>query len=140
MSNFFKNVFAFSVLALIVLASCSKEEGEGGTSSITGKIYVKDYNSEYTAIHHEYYAPDEYVFIMYGDHTYYDDKTSTNYDGTFHFANLRKGKYTIYVYSDDTTYYTNWSPNNHEVYAITQEIEITKNNQHISLDEIVIAK
>ncbi len=140
MNTFLKNGMLISAFAAILFTSCKKEEGEGGTSSVTGRVYVKDYNSEFTSVHHEYYSMDEDVFIMYGDHQYYDDKTTTGYDGTFRFGNLRKGKYTIFIYSDDTTYYSNWSPDNPETYPVIREFEITKNNQEITLDEIVIAK
>ena len=140
MKNNLKNLFVLTAVISLFMVSCAKDEGEGGNSSITGKVFVKDYNSEYTSVHHEYYAMDEDVFIMYGDHNYYDDKTTTGYDGTFRFGNLRKGKYTIFVYSDDTTYYSNWSPDNPESYPIIKEVEITKNNQEINLDEIIIAK
>jgi hypothetical protein len=130
---------AWSVILAIVIMSCAKEEGEGGNSSITGKVFVKDYNSTFTYIHHQYYGQDEDVYIMYGNHNYFDDKTSTSYDGTFHFGNLRKGSYTIFVYSKDTTYYTNPSTNKSELIAEKKVIEITKNNQHIVLDDIIIA-
>ncbi|MBK9456483.1 MAG: hypothetical protein IPO24_13285 [Bacteroidetes bacterium] len=51
-------------------------------------------------MYQEYYSPDEKVFIVYGDNTAFDDEVSTAYDGTYKFEYLRKGLYTIYVYSD----------------------------------------
>jgi hypothetical protein len=131
--------FRISILLILMVStiavSCKKEEGEGGTSSISGKIYVLDYNSAYTYIHDKYYGQDEDVFIVYGDHEYYDDKTSTNFNGVYRFGNLRKGKYTIYTYSDDTTF---TEPS--EKIVMKVEVEITKNNQEINLNDIVIAK
>ena len=47
-------------------------------------------------------APDEDVYIVYGDHISPDDKVVTNYDGEFEFLSLREGAYTVYVYSKDT--------------------------------------
>lgn len=139
MNKIIKNSLLLFAFVAILFTSCAKEEGEGGTSSITGKVYVLDYNSEFTYIHHRYYGQDEDVYIMYGDHPYYDDNTSTGYDGTFHFGNLRKGKYTIFVYSKDTTYYSAPSTDKSELKVEIREVEITKNGQEITLDDITIA-
>lgn len=133
-------LFFLIVANSLLFVSCSKDPGEGGTASIKGRIYVRDFNSEYTSVHHEYYGADEDVFIIYGDHQGYDDKTTTDYNGYFRFDNLRKGKYTVYIYSDDTTYYTNWSPDNPEITSIVKEVEITENGQEADLDVITIAK
>lgn len=130
-----KKILLILLLPGLVFVSCKKEEGEGGTSSITGKIYVLDYNSAFTYIHDRYYGQDEDVFIVYGDHEYYDDKTSTNFNGVYRFGNLRKGKYTIFTYSDDTTF---TEPS--EKIVMKVEVEITKNNEEINLDDIIIAK
>ncbi|MBU0489974.1 MAG: hypothetical protein KKA07_12090 [Bacteroidetes bacterium] len=130
------NPFAIILtVSFFLFAGCAKEEGEGGTSSISGKIYVLDYNSSFTYIHDTYYGQDEDVFLIYGDHDYYDDKTSTNYNGTYRFENLRKGLYTIFTYSDDSTF---TEPSEQTVQMV--EVEITKNNQDIVLDDIIIAK
>ncbi len=91
-------------LASFLIFSCSKEEGVGGRSSIKGKVYAKNYNSSFTQILSEYYAPEENVYIIYGDNQNYDDKIKTGPDGTFEFKQLRKGNYTVYVYSKDTTF------------------------------------
>jgi len=46
----------------------------------------------------------EDVYIIYGTQdNMYDDRTKTNYDGTFQFANLRKGSYRIFAYSQDAS-------------------------------------
>ena len=54
-----------------------------------------------------YYHADEEVYIIYGDEdNYYDDSYETSFDGSFRFENLRKGTYTVFIYSDcesDTT-------------------------------------
>lgn len=45
---------------------------------------------------------DEDVYIIYGDEDdIYDDNIKTNFDGTFEFNNLRKGKYKVFAYSKD---------------------------------------
>ncbi len=122
--------------SLILLAlACQKEEGEGGTSSITGKVFVRQYNANFTTLMEQYYAPDENVFIVYGDDPVYGDKTSTNYDGTYRFEYLREGKYTIYAYSEDSAYY----PTQHEI-PVIRHVEITKRNQEVNVGDIIILK
>ncbi|MFW6370932.1 MAG: hypothetical protein ACOC10_06975 [Bacteroidota bacterium] len=48
-------------------------------------------------------AGDKNVFLIYGDDETYADDVSTSYDGVFSFPYLTKGKYTIFLYSDDET-------------------------------------
>ncbi|PCI93449.1 MAG: hypothetical protein COB15_16400 [Flavobacteriales bacterium] len=104
-----KYFFIFSTIALI-LFSCSKEEGEGGRSSISGTIHMTDNTGNITG---EYNAPDYDVYIIYGDKDdVYDDDMKTNFDGTFQFKNLREGSYRIYTYTkaDPTITTPNVSP------------------------------
>ena len=97
-----KYFFIFSTIAL-TLFSCSKEEGEGGRSSISGKVHMTDVkDAEPNIVLGEYDAPDYDVYIIYGDKDdVYDDDMKTNYDGTFQFKNLREGSYRVYVYTQD---------------------------------------
>jgi hypothetical protein len=123
------------ITLLFLLTGCEKEAGEGGTSSITGKVWVLDYNSEYTEINATYYAQKEDVFIIYGDEVVYGNTFETNYDGTYRFDHLRKGKYRIYVYSEDTT---GLVPGG--VFPVIRDVEITENKQDLVLDNLVIVK
>lgn len=124
------------ITAIIMgLNSCEKEAGIGGTSSITGKVVVRQYNSNFTTLTEQYYATDEDVYIVYGDDPVYGDKTSTNYDGTYRFEYLREGNYTVYAYSEDSVNY----PSQHEI-PVIQKIEITKKNQEVTVKPIVILK
>jgi hypothetical protein len=130
--------YPISLLAVIIgftSLSCEKEEGIGGTSSITGKIVVRQYNLNFTTLTEQYYAPDENVFIVYGGDAVYGDKTSTNYDGTYRFEYLREGKYTIYAYSKDSANY----PTQHEI-PVMREVEISGKNKEVVVDNIVILK
>lgn len=122
---------AFFIVATIFI-SCKKEAGEGGTSSIYGKVYLKNYNSTYTVLLEEYYAQDVDVYIIYGDDKTYSERIRTNYDGTYEFKYLRKGTYHIYAYSEDSTLQTNAN------IPIIRDIEITKNSQEVEADEILI--
>ncbi len=128
-------VFVLAIFTGFATLSCEKQEGTGGTSAITGKVVVRQYNANFTALIEEYYAPDEDVFIVYGDDPVYGDKTSTNFDGTYRFEYLRKGKYTIYAYSEDSANY----PTQQEI-PVMRQVEITKNNEEVTVNTIIILK
>jgi len=87
-----------SVAILALFTACQKSEGEGGTSSITGYVLVNDYDSD-GDLKATYYAPDEAVYIVYGDNTIYDDDKKTNYDGGYKFTDLFPGEYKMFAYS-----------------------------------------
>ncbi|MCD6366710.1 MAG: membrane lipoprotein lipid attachment site-containing protein, partial [Bacteroidales bacterium] len=93
----------FLISIVFVFSGCSKTEGEGGLATIYGKVNVLDYNSDFTILKDDYYAADEDVFIVYGDDSIYSDDFETDYTGTFRFQNLRKGTYTVYALSKDST-------------------------------------
>ena len=133
MKSYFYSILIISITLLF--NSCEKIPGEGGTSKIKGKVYVKDYNAEFTYLESEYYAHEEDVYIIYGDNEIYDDKFETHYDGSFQFEYLNIGKYTIFLYSKDST---GNAPSGMNV--IKREIEITERNQIIELEDIVILK
>lgn len=126
-----KNIGFF--LAIIILASCEKPAGEGGTSTIKGKVYAREYNSNYTLLTAEYYAHKEDVYIIYEDDSIYSDDFKTSYDGSYEFKYLRKGKYTIFAYSDDSTY-TSASGK----VARMVEVVITENKQEVEAETINI--
>lgn len=94
---------AILTTAAIIFASCEKDPGEGGSSSIKGYVHVTDYNSSFLIIQGEYPGADEDVYIKYGDDATYGDRIKSGPDGVFEFKYLREGDYTIYLYSDDTT-------------------------------------
>jgi hypothetical protein len=129
------NIFKKSMLLLILstgLLSCEKEPGEGGKSTIYGKVYVKDYNAEFTVLKEEYYGPNIWVYIIYGDNKDYNDRIRTNYDGTYEFKYLRPGSYTIYTYSKDSTLQTLA-----EVPVIRQ-VDMPKKKQDLELPDLII--
>lgn len=93
----------------LIFFSCEKKEGEGGSGNIVGKVYKiiddgaieSDSTLGYYFVKDTVLACDEDVFIVYGDNEYgYDDKVSTNHNGTYKFNYLNDGKYTIYTFSD----------------------------------------
>ena len=135
MKTIFNTTSTVLLLAIGVLfvSSCTKPEGEGGTSTIQGKVYAFDYNGS-GVLQDEFYAPDEDVYIIYGtEDNYHDDSYETSFDGSFRFQYLRPGTYTVFVYSDCVS-----CPSGTE--AISQTVEITGNNEDIILDDFEIRK
>ena len=120
---------------LMLLGSCSKEPGEGGSSKITGKVYVREYDPYFLFLITEYYASDEDVYIIYGDGVTPNDRIRTGPDGDFEFPYLRPGRYRIYVYSDDSTM---TSPSG--TIAVYRDAEIDRNKQTIDVGTILILK
>lgn len=135
MRNTFR-LFLVALCSIIIFSGCKNGPGTGGRASITGKVHVKNYNS-LCVLSSEYYAPDEDVYIIYGDDASYGDRIKTGPDGTFVFNYLRTGKYTIYVYSS-TACNTAPTPSGKE--AITAQVEITDNKQEVTLTDIEIKK
>lgn len=120
------------IIACIYLSSCSKDEGLGGTSTIIGKVYVKDYSSAGNLLA-EYYGEEERVYIIYGEGTLYDDEFRTSYDGSYKFQYLNKGIYQIFCYSRCDT-----CESGQEV--VIKKVEITSNNSTLEIEDIVINK
>lgn len=90
-------------LAAGVLGACKKEEGEGGKAAIRGKVFMVEYNENTGQAVDSFYAPDQRVYIIYGDNEVADDDRDTNPEGLYRFDWLRKGDYTLYTYSDCPT-------------------------------------
>jgi hypothetical protein len=123
------------LLCLIVsfVISCKKDPGEGGNSVIKGKVIRRNY-TVFPIRFAESPGKDEDVYIIYGEGSNaFDDRTKASYDGTFKFETLKKGKYRIYVYTDDTVA-TNYG-NTTEVIV---ETEITKNRSEKEIPTITI--
>ena len=93
----------FLIVCSGILCSCRKGPGPGGKGTIKGKIYEYNYNKDFTSLQGEYYKGDHDVYIVYGDDSFYSDKISTHYDGSFQFEYLLPGSYTVYTYSQDNT-------------------------------------
>lgn len=116
-----------------MIFSCRKDPGEGGGASIKGTLYVKNFHSPEVPYASDDVAVDERVYIIYGDKNVPDSDIKTGPDGKFEFRYLRKGKYKIYAYSLDP----NTLSDDNSI-AIIKEVEITKNNQQITIDDFYI--
>ena len=115
------------------LLACNKEAGEGGSSSITGKIYRVETNVLGDTLE-QYYAADYDVYIMYGqDDSIYDDKFATSLDGSYQFRNLLPGSYTVFAYTR-----CDLCPSGET--AVTRDVEITEKGTSVNLEDIVVFK
>lgn len=121
------------VLAMLTITACKKGPGEGGNSSISGKIHVRNYNASFTSLNGQYPGAGENVYIIYGDDLSYGDKIDASYDGVFEFKYLRPGKYKIFIYSKDSTML---SPSG--LVTVAKDVEITKKKQKVDAGTITI--
>jgi hypothetical protein len=119
------------IFTVFAFASCKKEAGDGGNSSIKGKISREIrvvLNNPSTAIG-TFRAADEDVYIIYGNHVSPDDRVQTNYNGEYEFLYLRPGKYTVYAFSADTNSVA--VPWDEDHMTVLQKLEITDGEQTI---------
>lgn len=128
----FTAIFFIGVF-LMAIASCKKTAGEGGKASISGKVWTENWNASFTVLNGEYAGTDVDVYIIYGDEKNYGDKQTTNYKGEFEFKYLRKGKYKVYVYSQDNTL-TSASGDT----VVVKEVEIKEKKEKVDLGTITI--
>lgn len=128
------------VLSGVVLSSCEKDAGEGGTSTIRGKVMVYDYDASFQACQDTYPAFQTDIFIIYGeDRSTFDDKFETSYDGTYEIKFLRQGKYKIFAYTKDTTGASNGTYNDARPRIPSMvEVEITSNRSEVVAKDIII--
>lgn len=131
-SKHFQPLLCLLLIVSLFFLSCSVSPGDGGTSTITGYVSATAYNSSGIP-YADYFAPEQNVYIIYGDGTTQSDNTKTSYDGSYQFPFLRKGTYTIYVYSDCPAC-------DGGKQAIKAEVEITKNHEDVTASEIHIDK
>jgi len=108
-----------------------------GSGKISGTIKKINYTNESIWPHSVFIkditmAQDEEVYLIYGDHDYYEERIRTNYDGSFEFDNLIAGEYTVFVYSDDVE-----NGGTADI-VIKIPVTITREGEEITLEEITI--
>ncbi len=126
-------IFLIAIALCVAIASCRKEPGVGGDATISGQVWVRDYNSTFTQLLGEYPAEDVYVYITYGNKTGYDKRIKTDYDGYFQFEYLYKGDYKVFVYSADSTL-----TDLNNMVAVVQQISIEERKELVDLGTITI--
>ena len=131
----------YTFFFLLLVCSCEKEAGEGGTSSIVGSVYkISTYYNVLTQQNDTvYYQLDsgEDIYIIYSDNEndFYDDNIETNWNGQYRFDYLRKGDYTVFIYADSTD-----NLNVSYDYPIFYHVTIEENNATYTLPDFVIEK
>lgn len=99
MNRIIKLFFALMV-AMLLLPSCNKGPGEGGTGTIQGFVKLVHHpDDNYTLTTDTLVAAKTDVFIVYGDDSYFGNDVETNADGMYQFEYLRSGDYTVFSYS-----------------------------------------
>lgn len=128
------------VLALTLsLVACEKDPGTGGAGTISGTISkeVRVVLTNPATALYTVPAADLDVYIVYGEHVSPDDKVVTDYNGDFEFRNLRKGKYTVYAYSRDTTG-QNPPVIDPTKMVVLKSVELTDNEDHAVVSDLTI--
>lgn len=122
--------YALLLLLPIFFGQCNIGPGEGGSSSITGKVWIQEINSGGILVN-EYYVQDERVYLIFGDGTTYDEEFRTSYDGSYQFNFLLKGTYQVFAYSECLG-----CDGGQE--AIIKEVTIQSNGEEVIVDDIII--
>lgn len=131
----------FFFFLFLSILSCKKEAGEGGNSSIKGKVWVRKHDAGFTTVLNQYPGADEDVYIIYGTEAGVSDRVRTDYEGEFEFRYLRKGNYKVYVYSEDSAAIVG-PPSNPTApdMAVVKEINITDKKQTVDAGTFIILR
>jgi hypothetical protein len=134
-----KTALSFLTVIALLFFACEKQPGEGGTSTIHGRVITREYNGNFKVLRGVYPAAKEDVFIIYGSDSlkFYGDNTQTNWDGSYEFNFLQKGNYIIFAYGKDSTF--DYTVTTQKI-AIMKRVEITDKNQTIEAPVIPILK
>ena len=134
-----KKLFLFFLISVCCLffSSCEKESGEGGTSSISGKVFklkVNTFTGD-TTYFHPYNDREVYIIYSNNENDIYDDSFETNWNGQYEFNYLRKGDYTLFTYEDSTD---NIGVNYE--YPVFLHVTVDKNNLRMDNNNFIINK
>jgi hypothetical protein len=124
----FKIILSVFLLTILIY-SCRKVEGPGGSVTIKGIVIERNHVGNAVF---EYPAADQDVYLIYGnENSFYDDDIKTSFDGSFEFRYLQKGDYQLFVYEEDNAEPSGTS-------EILIPINASESNQIITLDTIYI--
>ncbi len=127
------------IFVSVLFSACEKQPGEGGTSTIEGKVYKLStfQNATNGTIDTLYFQldakKDVFIIYSYDENAIYDDNFETDYNGRYRFDFLRKGEYTIYTYADSTD-----ALGVDYDYPVFQHVKISANNKTYELEDFVI--
>ena len=110
---------------------------DDGSAVIRGVAWEVNYVNESRwpnlVVESEDYAYEQEVYLLYGDHTFYDERVRTQFDGTFEFSGLIPGDYLVFLYSEDVKRLT-------DKVVLQYEVSITEMDQVVDLGTITIEK
>lgn len=87
-------------LAVLVLPSCNKKAGVGGTGAVQGYVKLINHPDDNFALPADTIdAAKTDVFIVYGNSDFYGDDVETDDKGFYKFKYLTSGTYTVFAYS-----------------------------------------
>lgn len=123
-------------LDLGVLYEFEALDFDDGSATISGTIMLINYKNTTTFPNLEIKdtspAQEQEVYLVYGEHQYYDERIRTGYDGYFEFRNLIPGKYEVYTYSEDV------DGGGTADIPVIETVEITEEKEVIDLGVIYI--
>ena len=94
------HLFLTLMVMALLLASCNKGPGEGGTGTVQGFVKLVHHpDDDYTLTPDTMAAAKTDVFIIYGNEAFFGDDVETNAEGMYQFEYLRPGEYTVFAYS-----------------------------------------
>lgn len=126
-------IFSLFSITLFLFGGCTKDEGYGGTASISGTLIEQVYNDDYSELIFEQKAMDENIFIVFESNGIVSDKITTGIDGEFEFEQLFPGNYQIYYYSENQN-----SAYGEDIEVII-DVELEKNTNY-DLGELIKVK
>ncbi len=126
-------IWLFGLAIATLTISCEKDPGEGGRASISGKVWVEEYNGNCTELRGSYYGVDEEVYIIAGDDPSYFERVRTGPDGTFWFRYLREGDYRVYAISENCVPFSGDE-------AVEIAVEIKEKKQEFVTEDIVVIR
>ena len=93
--------FLFALVAMaLLLSSCNKGPGEGGTGTVRGYVKLVHHpDDDYSLTPDTMVAAKTDVFIIYGDEQFFGNDVETSADGLYQFEYLLPGNYTVFAYS-----------------------------------------
>ncbi len=118
-------------LLIIIFQGCAKDPGPGGTSTIAGSVIQTDYDAAGNELA-TYPIPEQRVYLVYGGDEVYSEDMRTDPEGQFHFRYLRKGEYTVFVYSECLLCDSG-------VEAMEKEVTISSAREDVVVEEFTIA-
>ena len=135
----------FIFLATVIFISCQKDAGEGGTSTIEGKViyFFRVFDNVSGVFDTTFYPKSEKdVYIIYSSNEaeLYDDKFETDFNGKYRFEYLRKGDYTIMTYVDSVILNGQGEEIVSYDYPIFKKISISSNNTNNFVSDFLIEK